>query len=117
MIQTPIHPEIGELFTRLIANNRLASSYLFYGPPGAGKWSCALEIAGEVLSEGDPQIINRVQKLVHPDLSLIYPMPSPRKVADRDEFINHFLESKLNYPFLPVVYDRPANILKEIGFT
>ena len=82
MIQTPIQPRIGEIFNRLIEKNQLACSYLFYGPPGSGKWQAAIEIAAELLSRRDDgydeSSVMRVRKLVHPDLMILFPMPAPK---------------------------------------
>ncbi|HDS00923.1 MAG TPA: hypothetical protein ENO07_02785, partial [candidate division Zixibacteria bacterium] len=104
MIETAIQPRIGEIFNRLIENNRLASSYLFYGPPGSGKWQAAVEIAAEILSRKnsayDESAAMRVRKLVHPDLMIVFPMPMPKKIKEKpaekvkEEYIEHFIRSK-----------------------
>jgi DNA polymerase-3 subunit delta' len=117
MIKTPIQPRIGEIFNRLIENNRLASSYLFYGPPGSGKWQAAVEIAAEILyrkdGDYDESAAIRVRKLVHPDLMIVFPMPAPKKEEEKREFITFFTEWKRENPYLPVDFGRVINILKE----
>jgi DNA polymerase-3 subunit delta' len=117
MIETQIQPRVGEIFNRLIENDRLASSYLFYGPPGSGKWQAAVEIAAVILSKTDDGYDDssamRVRKLVHPDLMVVFPMPAPKKEEEKREFINFFKEWKLEKPFLPVDFGRVSNILKE----
>ncbi|HER00109.1 MAG TPA: hypothetical protein ENO22_12285 [candidate division Zixibacteria bacterium] len=121
MIETAIQPRIGEIFNRLIENNRLASSYLFYGPPGSGKWQAAVEIAAEILSRKnsayDESAAMRVRKLVHPDLMIVFPMPMPKKIKEKpaekvkEEYIEHFIRSKIAEPYLPVEFEQVSNIL------
>jgi len=117
MIETPTQPQVGKIFTRLLKNNRLGSSYLFYGPAGCGKWQAAVEIAATVLANQDGQInqtaLARSRKLIHPDLTVVFPMPSPKKLEERNEFVTFFRESKTANPYIPVNFGRVSNILKE----
>jgi hypothetical protein len=117
MIETPIQPHVGRIFNRLIETGRLASSYLFYGPPGCGKWQAAVEIAVEILSKTDggydESAAMRVRKLVHPDLMIVFPMPAPKKEDEKREHINFFMESKVANPYLPVDFGKVSNILKD----
>ena len=117
MIETPTQPQVGKIFGRLLKNNRLGSSYLFYGPAGCGKWQAAVEIAGTVLAfqngEIDQKALARARKLIHPDLSIVFPMPSPKKIEERNEFVAFFKESKIANPYVPVNFGRVSNILKE----
>ncbi len=116
MIDTPAQPRVGRIFERLISSERLASSYLFYGPSGSGKWHSAIQVAAEVLSEGDGNAAERARKLLHPDLKIIYPTPTPRKKKkselelEIEEINSFFRESKLEDPFSPVKFDRAASI-------
>lgn len=117
MIETPIQPHVGRIFNHLIETGRLASSYLFYGSPGCGKWQAAIEIASEMLSRTDDgydeSAAMRVHKLVHPDLMIVFPMPAPKKEDEKREFITFFTQSKIANPYLPVDFGRVSNILKD----
>jgi len=117
MIETPSQPNVGRIFNRLIEQNKLASSYLFYGPSGSGKWNAALEIAAEILTGVNDNIdstaVNRVKKLIHPDLNIVFPMPSPKNPKEKAELVNFFRESKIESPYLPVNFGRVSNILKD----
>jgi DNA polymerase-3 subunit delta' len=117
MIETPIQPHVERIFNRLIETGRLASSYLFYGPPGSGKWQAAIEIAAEMLSRRDDgydeSAAMRVRKLVHPDLMIVFPMPAPKKEDEKREYIDYFMKSKIANPYLPVNFEKVVNILKE----
>ncbi|MBD3383253.1 MAG: hypothetical protein GF404_13825 [candidate division Zixibacteria bacterium] len=111
-------PEISALFERLIQSGRLASSYLFYGPAGCGKWKTARAVCARFLA-GDratfePDQQQRVLNLNHPDLSLIYPLPPTRDTAkgreERDKYVNHYRDRRLSSPYSPVTYDKSSSI-------
>jgi DNA polymerase-3 subunit delta' len=48
------HDDIAERFRRIIAGGRLASTYLFVGPPGIGKRTFATKLAQSLLCEKRP---------------------------------------------------------------
>ena len=47
------HDEVVEQFRRTLASGRLASTYLFVGPPGVGKRRFALELAKSLVVSPD----------------------------------------------------------------
>ena len=49
------HDEIAEQFRQTLAAGRLASTYLFVGPPGIGKRRFALELAHALLCTEAPE--------------------------------------------------------------
>jgi len=49
------HDEIVERFRRAVGRNRLASTFLFVGPPGIGKMKFARELAKALLCEQHPE--------------------------------------------------------------
>lgn len=75
------HDDVVDKFRRTLASGRLASTYLFVGPPGVGKRQFALELAHSLLcTEADPARLEPCGKcdscrmfsaLNHPDLELI----------------------------------------------
>lgn len=73
------HNRIKNYFSKIIEEDTLAPTYLFYGPEGVGKSSFALEIAKAYNCEAGEKPCNecpsckKFSKLIHPDLLVIYP--------------------------------------------
>ncbi|MHB8970872.1 MAG: DNA polymerase III subunit [Pirellulaceae bacterium] len=75
------HEHVWETFRRAIDQGRLASTFLFVGPPGIGKWSTAFGMAQALLCEMVPaqelracqscSACQQVAAHTHPDLLLI----------------------------------------------
>jgi DNA polymerase-3 subunit delta' len=66
-----------------LKKNRLASSYLFYGDEGTGKWLMALELAKAIMCDDGKRgacdtcpSCRKIDKFIHPDVKLIFPLPS-----------------------------------------
>ena len=56
-----------------LAQQRLASAYLFEGPAGVGKRSCALALAKQVIAKGRPDVEARIERGEHPDFRIFAP--------------------------------------------
>jgi DNA polymerase-3 subunit delta' len=108
-----------------LKEKRIAHSYLFTGPAGTGKWLTAVELAKAVncLKEGfdscgECSACKKISRLVHPDLSLIFPLPPPssgkksKKEKEEEEQKNRtkFVEEKLANPYRIVRYEKPGSI-------
>ncbi|HND51659.1 MAG TPA: AAA family ATPase, partial [Pirellulaceae bacterium] len=75
------HDDVFERFQRAVARGRLASTFLFVGPPGIGKKATAIRIAQALLCESNgPDTLNScghcegctlVASSSHPDLEII----------------------------------------------
>jgi DNA polymerase-3 subunit delta' len=75
------HDQIAEQFRRALARGKLASSFLFVGPPGVGKRTFAMKLAQALLCETRPeglldpcatcQACQQVLAGTHPDLHLV----------------------------------------------
>lgn len=75
------HDDVAEQFRRALKRRRLASSFLFVGPPGIGKRSFALKLAQALLCPARPEealdpcgqcpACAQVAAATHPDLDLI----------------------------------------------
>src|SRR5215217_4985059 len=75
------HDDVVEQFRRTLASGRLASTYLFVGPPGVGKRRFAIELAHSLLcTESEEAAFEPCEKCDscrmfaagnHPDLELI----------------------------------------------
>jgi DNA polymerase-3 subunit delta' len=103
-----------------LGKQRLASSYLFHGEAGTGKWALALEMAKAINceKEGKPARIEpfepcdrctscrKIDKLIHPDVKMIFPVP---KVKIQEE-TERFRREKIKDPYALVKFDKNANI-------
>src|SRR4030066_1580279 len=108
-----------EVLARAINQNRLAGTYLFYGPVGVGKFLLAWELAKVLLCEEKPSPEKscghcfsclKIDTLRHPDFYLLFPHPSSDKVKEQEEFSEHFRHTKIREPYQMVEYSRPVNI-------
>ena len=77
------------ILTGALRRDTLASSYLFFGPPGCGKLALAMALAGAVncsAEDGRPcgqcPPCRRIAQLQHPDVTVIF--PRPRDIKDED---------------------------------
>jgi len=74
----------------LISEEKIAGSYLFYGPAGVGKLMTALEFAKilncqDEISEKpcrDCKACHKIDDLAHPDIELIFPIPNFDKTPE-----------------------------------
>lgn len=57
-----------QILSSIIKTGKYPSSFLFYGPPGVGKFSTALNFAAEILKDD-----KRTYKGTHPDLAIVFP--------------------------------------------
>ena len=116
-LEIPYQPTVEQLLRRALETGRVPSAYLFAGSEGTGKWDAAIRFAAELLASTHPEGLerdaarNKARKLIHPDLHLLYPMPSPRNKTEETELPEHFRKSKAADSFAPVEYGRAANIL------
>ena len=108
-----------------IKEKRIAHAYLFTGPAGAGKWLTALELAKAVncLKEefdpcGECSSCRKINRLIHPDLILIFPLPpvssgkKGKKEKEEEEQKNRskFIEEKIANPYKIVKFEKPGSI-------
>ncbi len=75
-----------------LRKNLLASSYLFYGEVGTGKWLMALELAKAMLCRDGQNgacdsctSCRKIDSFIHPDVKLIFPIPSAKSDKKRRE--------------------------------
>ncbi len=103
-----------------LKKDRLASTYLFHGEAGTGKWALALELAKAINCERDgnhaPSLplescdlcsfCRRIDKLIHPDVKTIFPVPSVKTQEETERF----RREKIKDPYAMVKFERKANI-------
>jgi DNA polymerase-3 subunit delta' len=90
------HEEVRERFRRAAGRRRLASTFLFVGPPGVGKRTFALKLAQALLCETNPEeqlepcgqcpSCVQVAALTHPDLELVA-KPDDKNIIPLELFI------------------------------
>jgi DNA polymerase-3 subunit delta' len=83
------------MLERMISSDTLPASMLFTGPEGSGKELAAMRLAamiecGERSACGECQACRSISSLEHPDVHLVYPVPS----ADREKNVPVIIESR-----------------------
>ncbi len=120
-----------KILTGALRKDLLASAYLFYGDQGTGKWALALELAKAINCErNQPEACDqcdaclRIDKMVHPDVKVIFPVPSARskdkgekessfstKPKERlEKEIEEYKSAKIQEPYAIPRFDRTVNI-------
>jgi DNA polymerase III subunit delta' len=108
-----------QILRRSFDENRLAQSYLFYGPSGVGKEMAAFQLAQALNCTGEEapcESCSQCLKTVtfnHPDLHYVFPVPHPSSESDKkklSEEIAELLAQKAEKPYLALDFDRPAAI-------
>jgi DNA polymerase-3 subunit delta' len=87
---------------RSIVNSaRIPNSLLFQGPDGSGKLQAAIEFASNVLNIGAQNTTNIIENISHPDLHIIFPIPSSEKKKENscDLYINEWRDFVLQNKF------------------
>ncbi len=114
-----------EILSQSLLSGKLAGTYLFYGPPGVGKFLLAWECAKSLLCSNrrkDSLFCNNCQscayvdRLSHPDLYLLFPQPTPRKgkePKESQEFLDEFRQAKIKEPYEILEYSKPINISRD----
>ena len=116
-----------------LAHDRVAHTYLFHGPAGAGPLAASLAFAQALLCErrgrpGGPEAdacgaclaCTKAARLIHPDLHVYLPFPKVSKQADKDDRPDDYAERLARLaaePYAPVDYrqrgaldgDAPSN--------
>jgi DNA polymerase-3 subunit delta' len=108
------------ILTGALKRNLLASSYLFYGEEGTGKWAVALELAKAINCENDGvdacdrcHSCRKIEKLEHPDVKVIFPVPSAKSQDKDEKEIEKYKKVKVREPYAIAGFDRAVNISVE----
>lgn len=92
-------PGAVETLERARSLDRLASAYLFVGPSGVGKELTASAWATDVVSGGDPRIIDRIEAEAHPDVRVFRPRDEGKRNIQVDVLRNEILPLAQFAPF------------------
>jgi len=99
-----------------IRQDRLYGSYLFSGPEGVGKWATALEVAKilncqqrKPVACGNCSSCRKINNLIHPDIKLLFPLPSTKTEEEKERFSRE----KIEEPYSVVGFSRSSNISVE----
>ncbi len=92
---------------RAVQTNHLAHALLFDGPPGSGNLALALALAQYVNCEdrqptdacGRCAACAKIQKLVHPDLHLVFPIANTGKGKTSEAFLSEWRKFILERPY------------------
>ncbi len=108
------------ILRKTLENEKLASAYLFYGPDGLGKWVLALELAKVLNCESESSrpcqsctACLKISKLSHPDLILLFPIPSTNKAEEILKYYEQFKKEKIKEPYALVEFEKNALISKD----
>jgi DNA polymerase-3 subunit delta' len=102
-----------QILSGALKKDMFASAYLFYGEAGIGKWALALELAKAINCEDDENkpcdkctSCKKIDKLIHPDVKMIFPVPSVKT----PEEIERFKKEKIQEPYTIVKFEKNVNI-------
>jgi DNA polymerase-3 subunit delta' len=100
-----------------LGKDLLASAYLFYGDQGTGKWALALELAKAINCEENRgegcdvcSSCRKIDKMIHPDVKIIFPVPSAKSEEKSQKETERFKLSKMENPYAIVKFERNVNI-------
>ena len=85
----------------IVNSGRIPNSLLFQGPNGSGKLRSAVDFANNVLNIGAQNTTNIIENISHPDLHVIFPIPSSEKKKENscDLYINEWRDFVLQNKF------------------
>ena len=85
----------------IVNSGRIPNSLLFQGPNGSGKLRSAIEFANNVLNIDAQNTTNIINKISHPDLHIVFPIPSSEKKKENscDLYINEWRDFVLENNF------------------
>jgi len=96
-----------------LRKDRLASTYLFCGEVGIGKWALALELAKAINCQSNENQVcddclscRKIDKLIHPDVKMIFPVPSVKTPEETERF----RKEKIKDPYAIVKFEKNVNI-------
>lgn len=134
---TPLNSIYGQEIARKILRNsfnrnRLASTYLFYGDDGLGKWAVAVALAALLNCEkpvtdetgaavdacGECRNCRQILNLNFPEMFFAVPIPPHRSESDATESVLEFLQQKREEPYRIITSTRqltiPISVAREI---
>ena len=116
-----------EFLQQAISNEKIANGYLFYGPEGCGNEGFAMEFAAMLNCQskgekpcGECNSCQKMKKLEHGNVTLVYPIPSVGKVQSENpvtrltreeiENLQQQIHEKAKNPYKKIKLQRGKNI-------
>lgn len=104
----PGHKEIKNTLISMVSNKRIPHALLFCGEDGSGHFATAVSFIQFIFCEnrlqndscGKCRQCNRIQKLEHPDLHLVFPIALSTQLRTSDNVLPRFRKAFLGQPFL-----------------
>lgn len=94
---------VKQLLKKSLEQGTVAHAYLFYGPKGVGKEALALEFSKTLICEkntveacGDCRSCKQFETLQHPDVQLIFPLPTGSNEKSGDNPYERLSEEQLS---------------------
>lgn len=133
--------EAKQRLLKMVHENRVPHALLFSGREGSGNLPAALAFAQHLYCTnktengacGECAVCNKVSKLIHPDLHLVFPIAKSKDVKSSDDLVKEFREAFLQNSYLtlndwfnelsaenkqPIIPVEEANgILKKLSYT
>ncbi|GAB5520775.1 MAG: DNA polymerase III subunit delta' [Rhodothermales bacterium] len=104
---------VKDTLQQTVARDRVAHAYLFHGPDGTGKRAAGLAFAQTLLCLnssdapcGHCQPCSKVQRLIHPDLHILFPAPKDANTDDLTARVQRLAE----HPYAAVDYVRRPSL-------
>jgi len=119
-------PKAWDILSRSFENKRTASTYLFHGPEGTGRWALAISLAALLNCEkpvkGEPlqpcgACVNcrKIFNLTHEELFVACPLAPHKNLEEAAGLTVKFLEAKRQEPFKILSSEATSNIPIELG--
>ncbi len=123
-----IQPKAWDILSRSFENNRTASTYLFHGPEGTGRWALAVSFASLLNCEkplkkekeilipcGECINCRKIFNLNHECLFFALPLAPHKKIEEAAELTGKILEEKRGEPFKILSSASTGNIPIELA--
>lgn len=116
-----IQPRAWEILARSFEHKRTASTYLFHGPEGVGRWATAISFAALLNCEklvdgpifkpcGTCSNCRKILSLNSESLHFAFPLPPHKNLEEAAELTGQILEEKRNEPFKIISSTSSTNI-------
>lgn len=118
---TKFQPKAWDILSRSFENKRTASTYLFHGAEGVGRWATAISFAALLNCENPKQenymkpcgeclSCRRIFSLSSENLHFAFPLPPHKNLEEAAEITANIIEEKKSEPFKIISSESSTNI-------